>query len=69
MNTLDNWLRSYEQAHADVSRLKQQYLAKVRKADEADDECVILLCELILFLHLKLQLKCEICPNKQWTYV
>jgi hypothetical protein len=35
---LNNWLKTYEQAHYDVSKLKQQYLAKVRKADDAEDE-------------------------------
>ncbi|KAF7294424.1 hypothetical protein MKEN_01434900 [Mycena kentingensis (nom. inval.)] len=35
---LDHWLRSYEQAHGDVAKLKQQYLAKTRRADEAEDD-------------------------------
>ncbi|GLB41896.1 putative protein with domain found in Dishevelled, Egl-10, and Pleckstrin (DEP) [Lyophyllum shimeji] len=35
---LDNWLRSYEQAHNEVSKLKQQYLAKTRRADDAEDD-------------------------------
>lgn len=35
---LDNWIRSYEQAQGDVNKLKQQYLAKTRRADEAEDE-------------------------------
>ena len=35
---LDNWLRNYEQARADVQKLKQQYLAKTRRADDAEDE-------------------------------
>ena len=35
---LDDWLPSYEQADTGVATLKQQYLAKVRKADEAEDE-------------------------------
>jgi hypothetical protein len=37
---IDNWLRSYEQAQADVAKLKSTYLAKVRRADEAEDEYV-----------------------------
>ena len=37
---VDNWLRSYEQAQADVSKLKHQYLAKTRRADEAEDELI-----------------------------
>lgn len=35
---LDTWLKSYEQAYAEVGKLKQQYLAKTRRADEAEDE-------------------------------
>ncbi|KAF8817572.1 hypothetical protein BYT27DRAFT_7199108 [Phlegmacium glaucopus] len=35
---VDNWLRSYEQAQVDVSKLKHQYLAKTRRADEAEDD-------------------------------
>ncbi|KAH0582749.1 Rho-GTPase-activating protein 8 [Termitomyces sp. J132] len=38
VTVLDNWLRSYEQAHAEVGKLKQQYLAKTRRADEAEDD-------------------------------
>ena len=37
---MDNWLRSYEQSQGDVAKLKHQYLAKTRRADEAEDECV-----------------------------
>ena len=37
---LEEWLHSYEQAHADVAKLKNTYLAKVRRADEAEDEYV-----------------------------
>jgi len=37
---LDTWLKSYEQAHADVAKLKQQYQAKTRRADDAEDEYV-----------------------------
>ncbi|KAG6845506.1 hypothetical protein H0H87_008403 [Tephrocybe sp. NHM501043] len=35
---IDNWLKSYEQAHVEVTKLKQQYLAKTRRADEAEDD-------------------------------
>ncbi len=35
---LDSWLRNYEQAQADAQKLKQQYLAKTRRADDAEDE-------------------------------
>ncbi|KAF8159691.1 hypothetical protein B0H34DRAFT_796910 [Crassisporium funariophilum] len=35
---IDNWLRSYEQAQGEVAKLKHQYLAKTRKADEAEDD-------------------------------
>ncbi|CAA7267405.1 unnamed protein product [Cyclocybe aegerita] len=35
---VDNWLRSYEQGQAEVAKLKNQYLSKVRKADEAEDD-------------------------------
>ncbi|PFH51886.1 hypothetical protein AMATHDRAFT_58092 [Amanita thiersii Skay4041] len=35
---LDNWLRSYEQAQTDVHKLKQQYLTKTRRADDAEDD-------------------------------
>ncbi|RXW11827.1 hypothetical protein EST38_g14029, partial [Candolleomyces aberdarensis] len=35
---IDNWLRSYEQAQADVAKLKQEYLSKNRRADEAEDD-------------------------------
>ncbi|KAK7060891.1 Rho-GTPase-activating protein 8 [Paramarasmius palmivorus] len=34
----DQWLKSYEQSQAEVAKLKQQYLAKTRKADEAEDD-------------------------------
>ncbi|KAJ6621349.1 hypothetical protein B0H10DRAFT_2432380 [Mycena sp. CBHHK59/15] len=37
-STVDYWLRSYEQAHGEVSKLKHQYLAKTRRADEAEDD-------------------------------
>ncbi|KAL0953557.1 hypothetical protein HGRIS_004778 [Hohenbuehelia grisea] len=35
---IDNWLSAYEQAQGDVSKLKQQYLSKTRRADEAEDD-------------------------------
>ncbi len=35
---MDNWLRTYQQAQGDVAKLKHQYLAKTRRADEAEDE-------------------------------
>ncbi|KAG6909042.1 hypothetical protein DXG01_002316 [Tephrocybe rancida] len=35
---IDNWLKSYEHAYADVTKLKQQYLTKTRRADEAEDD-------------------------------
>nr|GAT46765.1 predicted protein [Mycena chlorophos] len=35
---LDQWLRAYEQAHGEVAKLKHQYLAKIRRADEAEDD-------------------------------
>ncbi|KIM44972.1 hypothetical protein M413DRAFT_17839 [Hebeloma cylindrosporum] len=38
LTVIDNWLRSYEQAQGEVAKLKHQYLAKVRRADEAEDD-------------------------------
>ncbi|TFY52335.1 hypothetical protein EVG20_g10594, partial [Dentipellis fragilis] len=35
---LDGYLRSYEHSQSDVAKLKNNYLAKVRKADEAEDD-------------------------------
>ncbi|KAG5647823.1 hypothetical protein DXG03_007747 [Asterophora parasitica] len=35
---IDNWLKSYEQAQVEVSKLKNQYLAKTRRADDAEDD-------------------------------
>ncbi|KAF9266919.1 hypothetical protein L218DRAFT_1074764 [Marasmius fiardii PR-910] len=35
---LDQWLKGYETAQADVAKLKQQYLTKTRKADEAEED-------------------------------
>ncbi|KAJ7077876.1 hypothetical protein B0H15DRAFT_557408 [Mycena belliarum] len=35
---IEYWLRSYEQAHGEVAKLKHQYLAKTRRADEAEDD-------------------------------
>lgn len=37
---LNQWLYNYEHHIGDVAKLKHQYLAKVRKADEAEDEYV-----------------------------
>ncbi|KAF8892093.1 hypothetical protein BD779DRAFT_1670440 [Infundibulicybe gibba] len=35
---IDNWLRSYEHAQGEVTKLKNQYLTKTRRADEAEDD-------------------------------
>ncbi|KIY65071.1 hypothetical protein CYLTODRAFT_379951 [Cylindrobasidium torrendii FP15055 ss-10] len=35
---LDTWMKAYEQNQGDVAKLKHTYLAKVRKADEAEDD-------------------------------
>ncbi|KAG7093658.1 hypothetical protein E1B28_007320 [Marasmius oreades] len=35
---LDQWLKGYESTQADVGKLKHQYLAKTRKADEAEED-------------------------------
>lgn len=35
---LDGWMYSYELAQAEVVKLKNDYLTKTRKADEAEDE-------------------------------
>ncbi|KAI0058993.1 hypothetical protein BV25DRAFT_1890544 [Artomyces pyxidatus] len=35
---IDGFIRSYEHSQGDVIKLKNQYLSKVRKADEADDD-------------------------------
>ncbi|PPQ63306.1 hypothetical protein CVT24_006751 [Panaeolus cyanescens] len=37
-NVIDNWLRTYEQAQTEVAKLKEQYLTKVRRADDAEDD-------------------------------
>ncbi|TDL23780.1 hypothetical protein BD410DRAFT_856763 [Rickenella mellea] len=37
-NVLENWVKHYEIAQGDVEKLRQQYLAKMRKADEAADD-------------------------------
>ncbi|KAH9935934.1 uncharacterized protein BXZ73DRAFT_89427 [Epithele typhae] len=37
-NTLEGWVYSYEHDSAEVTRLKNDYLTKTRKADEADDD-------------------------------
>ncbi|KAF9525966.1 hypothetical protein CPB83DRAFT_877053 [Crepidotus variabilis] len=35
---MDEWLESFEHDQSEVAKLKKQYLAKVRKADEAEDD-------------------------------
>ncbi|OSX64294.1 hypothetical protein POSPLADRAFT_1065539 [Postia placenta MAD-698-R-SB12] len=35
---LDGWMLAYEMAHTDVAKLKNDYLTKIRKADEAEDD-------------------------------
>ncbi|KAI4527594.1 hypothetical protein K525DRAFT_231913 [Schizophyllum commune Loenen D] len=35
---MDHWLRAYEHAQGEADKLKHQYLAKTRKADEAEDD-------------------------------
>ncbi|EJD07412.1 uncharacterized protein FOMMEDRAFT_100626 [Fomitiporia mediterranea MF3/22] len=35
---IDGWIKTYEMAQGEVDRLKHQYLAKVRRADEAEDD-------------------------------
>ncbi|KZT27869.1 hypothetical protein NEOLEDRAFT_1154840 [Neolentinus lepideus HHB14362 ss-1] len=35
---VDGWLRSYEHAQAEVLKLKNSYLSKMRRADEAEDD-------------------------------
>ncbi|EGN96599.1 hypothetical protein SERLA73DRAFT_170049 [Serpula lacrymans var. lacrymans S7.3] len=35
---IDNWLRSYEQSQKEVIKLKNSYLQKMRRADEAEDD-------------------------------
>ncbi|KAJ7623327.1 hypothetical protein FB45DRAFT_980263 [Roridomyces roridus] len=37
-SVVDHYLRSYEQAQGEVAKLKHQYLAKTRRADEAEDD-------------------------------
>lgn len=37
-NILDGWVVSYEHAQAEVAHLKNDYLTKVRRADEAEDD-------------------------------
>ncbi|KAI0820816.1 hypothetical protein BC628DRAFT_1329645 [Trametes gibbosa] len=37
-NLLDGWMYSYEIAHTEVMKLKNDYLTKTRKADEAEDD-------------------------------
>ncbi|OSD03102.1 hypothetical protein PYCCODRAFT_1494927 [Trametes coccinea BRFM310] len=38
VNMLDGWMYSYEMAMAEVNKLKNDYLSKTRKADEAEDD-------------------------------
>ncbi|TFK51765.1 hypothetical protein OE88DRAFT_1658375 [Heliocybe sulcata] len=35
---VDGWLKSYEHAQADVLKLKNSYLSKMRRADESEDD-------------------------------
>ena len=35
---LDGFMHSYEAAQTEVTKLKQDYLNKMRRADEAEDE-------------------------------
>lgn len=63
---MDGWLRSYEQAQVDVTKLKQLYLGKVRKADEAEDEYVVFLANAIC-ANMLTSFQCEIRTNKQPT--
>ncbi|KAF8631927.1 hypothetical protein AX15_002180 [Amanita polypyramis BW_CC] len=37
-SVLDNWLRNYEQMQGDIQKLKQHYLEKIRRADDAEDD-------------------------------
>ena len=37
---IGTWLKDYEQAREDVAKLKQQYILKMRRADDAEDESV-----------------------------
>jgi hypothetical protein len=37
---LQQYVRTYEHAQAEVTKLKNTYLSKTRKADEAEDEYV-----------------------------
>jgi len=37
---IGTWFKAYEQAQEDVAKLRQQYLLKTRRADEAEDELV-----------------------------
>ncbi|TFY64376.1 hypothetical protein EVJ58_g2658 [Rhodofomes roseus] len=39
-NMLDGFMHAYEAAQGDVTKLKQDYLNKMRRADEAEDEYV-----------------------------
>jgi hypothetical protein len=35
---LQQYVRTYEQGQSEVTKLKNTYISKVRKADEAEDE-------------------------------
>ncbi|KDQ61776.1 hypothetical protein JAAARDRAFT_123616 [Jaapia argillacea MUCL 33604] len=37
-NLLEGWLRAYEREQGEVAKLKTQYLTKMRKSDEAEDD-------------------------------
>jgi len=39
---IGTWFKAYEQAQEDVAKLRQQYLLKTRRADDAEDELVSL---------------------------
>jgi hypothetical protein len=41
------YIRTYEQGQSDVAKLKNVYLSKIRKADEAEDEYVVTVYECI----------------------
>lgn len=58
---LDTWMKAYEHAQGDVSKLKHQYLSKVRKADEAEDEYVCNTGASALFNIVPSQ--CQICTQ------
>lgn len=49
---LNQWLYNYEHHVGEVAKLKHQYLAKVRKADEAEDEYVTFCASMFLSVPL-----------------